>query len=214
MSEIGNEGFEPKAILPSREKLGETATLEDFLTHSLKEPGFVRYDELPQKIDLGEHAERINQIRQLSEDDPSQAEYATSLVLNWEENKYSFTDNVRGDENSVHHSIDLTQDQYLAADMHTHGAHDISFSPTDIQMLFSSEKLTIPLAASVVITPSANMVIVRTDETPHHLPEDITNFPNANEVQDRMHWLTRMAQKYHLKIYSSPPDQQVLLQAS
>lgn len=116
---------------------------------------------------------------------------------------------------------DKKTDPRLALDIHSHPL-DKPFSPNDLSPLFEQPIFRDIDPAILVVTPTAKVLALRTTRTPLLLPgslnryskrtharydpqeQNYTDFLNQPGGYQRMFWLTRLAQEFHLKIYSCP----------
>lgn len=160
--------------------------------------------EMPREIDLGELDDMLNRVLALSEADPYHSEYGSVLLYNKKLKSFSMTNPQKGNASSA--ELTFPASKTLACILHPH-QNDSPFSNTDVSLLFPSLNIQTPPPATLLITPTRKLLLVKTKD--NYLEEAIR--PEFWESREQMMFrLTRFAQNNDLKIYSAPRHKRIL----
>lgn len=214
----------------------KSASLKDYLlriTRGAKIPP----EDFPSSFDLGEFGKEADKLAKAAQSDPQHMEHISKAVTTSRGDIFFISSN-RGEATQVSVPTPVPMENDLLL-IHTHPS-DTPFSPPDLDSLFTRpnwQGWTMP--AEMVVTPTLKVLIFRTSKTPELLGDeswnpkmDMTLEPAMEEEvfspregpdvlnslgsisNKRMYALTRIAQKYHLKLYSCPVGKNIAYQAN
>lgn len=190
-------------------------------------------EDFPGGFNLGEIGKEGERLIKDTLSDPAHREYMSRFVVNMG-GKTFFISSIKGDEGSVSAPPSISGESDLLV-IHTHPM-DTPFSPVDVDSLFVQTNWKgQPLPAEMVVTPALKILILRTSKTPRletntwwdpkmemykepAMDEEVFDLPKghleplgrlAPISNKRMYALTRIAQKYQLKIYTCSIDNNV-----
>lgn len=125
---------------------------------------------LPQSVDLGKFGIEAEKLMNMTNNDPSQAEYLSATFLDSDGRILMNKNPIRGDEGSV--KLPKSHKKRFLLLTHSHPG-DSPFSPADLNVLFIPKTETISAPALLLATPSLKMLIFRTNKTPYLSPSEI-----------------------------------------
>lgn len=207
-------------------------SLKNFLTRITQGEKFAP-EEFPSAFDLGEFGKEADKLNRAAQADPEYREYISKAVTSPRGNIFFISTN-RGEATEVSAPTPVPGENDLLI-IHTHPL-DTPFSPQDLDSLFTRPNWkgwTMP--AQMVVTQTLKVLIFRTGQPPElprgerwrpkmdmieepTMAEEVFSSKSDIEVPNnlgsishkRMYALTRIAQKYHLKIYSCPINKNVV----
>lgn len=221
LARVFHKGKESESVPP--------VPLKDFLLQVTKGEQF-RPEEFPARFDLGEFGKEAEKLMKATIRDPKHREYLSKSVID-RFGKIFFISANEGDEYGVQSPRRVPYEEDLLI-IHSH-PHDTPFSPPDLDHLFDKPNRkgwTMPV--DIVATPTQKVLLFRTSRTPETegsqpkmdmmqepaMGEEVFDMPHddlealnrlAPISNKRMYALTRVAQKYQLKIYSCPINKNV-----
>lgn len=217
----------------TEKRTGSSISLENYLLRAIEDKKLLP-EKFPTSFDLGEFGKKSDEILKATLSDPKHHEYASQVAIDMD-GKIVFYGLKKGKETQVAPCDQVPGEDRLLM-IHSHPI-DVPFSPEDLDMLFlqpNSKGWIMP--AEILITPSLKMLIIRTEKTPvlfkgeqwrpkmemYEEPvleeklifqEPDISTENLSELalvsHKRMFALIKVAQKYNLKVYSCPIDQNI-----